>query len=132
MKLTPKEKEIMELIRNISHQNIERINSVLMALMTHALLSYTEGEPIVIPYFGTFLIRYKGDKNTSSGKEAILECYFDPSPTLKENIGSYEDLKSGSTIDISNIPIVKYLESINEQVLHETLNNISMDYTDED
>lgn len=131
MKLTQKEKEIMELVRNISHQNIERINSILMALMTHALLSYTEGEPIVIPYFGTFLIRYKGDKNTPSGKEAVLECFFDPSPILKENIGSYEDLKSGNT-NISSIPIVKYLESINEQVLHETLNNISMDYNDED
>jgi len=123
MKLTAKEKETLEIIRNITHEPIDRINNVLLGLMTHALLSYTEKESIVIPYFGSFFIRYLGDEVSPDGKEAILENFFEPSLYLKENIGSYEDFKKNSNGDIDTIPIFKHLASMNEQTLRVMLND---------
>lgn len=123
MKITPKEKEVMELLRNITHENIERINNILLGLMIYSLLNYADNEPITIPYFGTFLIRNKGDALTPEGKESLLETFFTPSDYLKENIGSYEDFKKSKSSDISLIPIMHYFENINERVLTTTLND---------
>lgn len=123
MTLTPQEKTMIELLRNISHENVERINNVLYALMVQGLMEYSEGKPMVIPYFGTFLIRFKGDKITSDGKkEAVLESFFDPAPYFKENIGAYEDFKKGISKDMSNIPCIKQLEISNAQCLKMALN----------
>lgn len=124
MKLSNKEKEALETLRNITHEPIEKINNILLGLMTYSLLNYTDKEAVTIPYFGTFLIKYKGDKITDNGREAMLESFFDPSDYLKENIGAYEDYKKSSSKDITTIPIMKYLSSLNEQSLHMTLNDI--------
>ena len=123
MKLTVKEKEVLEIVRNITHENIEKINSILLGLMTYGLLNYTDKESIVIPYFGTFFIKYKGDQITPDGKEAVLESYFEPSPYLRENIGAYEDLKKNSFVDIETVPIFKHLFDLNERTLKMTLND---------
>jgi len=123
-RLTQKERETLECIRNITHESIEKINNILLGLMTQALLNYVDGEPMHIPYFGTFLVRCKGDEITDKGKEAVLETFFSPSPSFKENIGSYEDFKSSPSKDINQIPIIKYLNSMNEQSLRMTLNDM--------
>lgn len=123
MKITQKEKEVLEIIRNLTHENTKRINNFFLGLMTYALLNYTDNEPITVPYFGTFMIKYKGDKITEEGKEAILEGYFVPSEYMKENIGAYEDYKRSSSKNISSIPIMKFFESMNERALHLALND---------
>ena len=122
MKLSQKEKETLEIIRNLTHENIERINNTLLGLMIHSLLNYTNGESVTIPYFGSFLIRYKGDVLTDDGKEAVLETFFDPSPYFRENIGCYEDFKKAKNKDLSTIPIIHLFETLNEQSLNMTLN----------
>ncbi len=124
MKLTQKEIEVINSIRNLSHENVERIHNIFNALMTQALMNYTENEPMVIPGFGTFLVKYKGDEISSQGREAKIEVFFDPSPTFKENIGAYEDFKSSKNKDISMIPIIKELEIEQSQSLRMTMNDL--------
>lgn len=123
MKLTQKEIETINNIRNISHENIERIHNIFNALMTQALMNYTENEPMIIPGFGTFLVRYKGDDVSNQGKEAIIEVFFDPSPAFKENIGAYEDFKSSKIKNINEIPIIKELEIKQTQALKMVLSD---------
>ncbi len=131
MKLTPKELETVELLRNISHENQERIHNILKALMTIAIMNYTEGEPVVIPLFGSFLVRYKGDTLTNEGREAEVEVFFDPSPAFKQNIGAYEDFKSNKIKDLSLIPIIRELEIEQTQSLKMTLNDTLEPVTDD-
>jgi hypothetical protein len=124
MKLTQKEQESIENIRNISHENVERIHSIFNALMTYSLMNYTENEPIVIPYFGSFLVKYRGDDITNDGREAKIEVYFDPSPSFKENIGAYEDFKSSKNKDITKIPIIRQLAVEQTRALKLTMNDM--------
>jgi len=123
MKLTQKEIEVVNSIRNISHENIERIHNVFNGLMTQALMNYAENEPILIPGFGTFLVRYKGDSITAQGREANIEVFFDASPSFKENIGAYEDFKKSKNKDMSKIPIIRQLEIEQAQSLRMTMND---------
>ncbi len=131
MKLTQKETEVVEILRNLSHENVDRIMNFLTALNTQALLNYADNEPITIPLFGTFYIRYKGDKITDSGREADLETFFDPSPYLKENIGSYEDFKKSKNKDVTTIPIMRHFENLNKQALKMTMNDVNIGCIDE-
>ena len=124
MKLTQKETEVINSIRNLSHENVERIHNIFNALMTQAVMNYTENEPMTIPGFGTFLVKYKGDKITNQGCEAIIEIFFDASPSFKENIGAYEDFKKSKNKDISLIPIIKQLEIEQAQSLRMTMNDM--------
>jgi len=124
MKLTPKEIEVVNAIRNLSHENVERIYNVFNGLMTQALMNYTENEPMIIPGFGSFLVRYVGDEVSSKGREAKLEVFFDPSPAFKENIGAYEDFKNNKNTNISSIPIIKELEIEQAQALRMTMNDV--------
>jgi len=123
MKLTSKETEVDEILRNISHENVERVHNVLNALMTCAIMNYTEGEPMVIPLFGSFLVKYRGDNLTKDGREAEIEVFFDPSPAFKQNIGAYEDFKTSKIKDIRSIPIMKELEIFQTQSLKMTMND---------
>jgi hypothetical protein len=103
------EKEVIELLRNLSGENEERIHNILLSLMKYSLMQYGSGESITIPLFGTFKIKYLGeeiDKNTGE-KNPNLECFFDPSLVLRKNIGQYEDFKKGD-IQIIDIDIFKY------------------------
>ncbi|HPC09955.1 MAG TPA: hypothetical protein PLN85_02635 [archaeon] len=123
MKLSSKEVEVINILRNLSHENIERIYNIFNALTMYSLMNYTENEPIVIPGFGSFLIKYKGDEVTNKGKEAKLEIIFIPSDFLKENIGFYEDFKNGKLNNITDIPIIKQLENEQIQALRSILND---------
>jgi len=105
--ISQKEKEVIDLIRNLSSESEERIHNILMAIMQYALLQYGSSEQITIPLFGDFYIKYKGDKIVNDKLEADLDCFFVPSATLKKNIGQYEDSVK-KKISLTDIDIMKY------------------------
>jgi hypothetical protein len=121
--LTEQEIQTLEIIRNISHESIDRITNVFLALQSYAFLQYVDGEPITIPYFGNFILRYKGDKIDTTGREAQVESFFVPSEMMKENIGECEDYKEDPSLGIGSISIFKQLQNVNERQLRKELNN---------
>ena len=106
MKLNQQEKSVNELLRNISGESIETINNVLKALLYLTIMNYSEGENILVPYFGRFSIKYKGDEITKFGRIAKLETAYFPSDEVKLNIGILEDIKDKGG-DITTVPCIK-------------------------
>lgn len=128
MKLNSYEKNVEEILRNISGYSVEEIDNVLKAIMTYALLQYSEGENFTIPYFGTFHIDYLNDVVTKNGREANLNVEVFASKQLKSNIGHLEDVrKSGNDEDILKIPVVEDLLRNSENALRCILNESEME-----
>lgn len=124
MKLTSIEKNVMENLRNISGENIERIDNILKGLMMYALMQYSDNEPIIIPHFGVLKISYKGDNIIEGKRTSDLEINFFPSNEVVTNIGYLEDLKkSGNSEDILEIPIIKEISKNFESSLKSVLEN---------
>jgi hypothetical protein len=123
MKMNDKEREVLDILRNITGENIERIDNILLGLMTYALLNYSEGESIIIPYFGKFKLIYEGDLVTNQGREAKINSFFITSEALKENIGVYEDFKKGKA-KLNAVPIVQIMDRQNEFSLKSILDGM--------
>lgn len=128
MRLSNYEKNVEEILRNISGYPVEEIDNVLKSIMTYALLQYSEGENFTIPYFGTYHIEYVDDVITKDGREANLKMEVFPSKQLKSNIGHLEDVrKSGNDDDILKIPIVEDLMRSSENALRCILNDSELE-----
>ena len=119
--ISQREKEVIELLRNLSGESEERIQNILLALMSYALMQYAEGEEIVVPLFGDFKIIYRGDKIIENKREAQLDSFFSPSNILRKNIGQYEDFKNDKG-NLSDIEIVKYHKNGIENIIKYNLN----------
>lgn len=128
--LETREIEVVELLRNISGENEERINNVLLALMIYTLMQYASNQSIIVPYLGSLKLRYNGDTITPEGKEADLDIFFNPSSFLKQNIGEYEDTKK-KDLPIVDVSIIKYLIKKNERSLRTILNEEEIDKIDD-
>lgn len=128
--LETREIEVVELLRNISGENEERINNVLLALMIYTLMQYASNQSIIVPYLGSLKLRYNGDTITPEGKEADLDIFFNPSSFLKQNIGEYEDTKR-KDLPIVDVSIIKYFIKKNERSLRTILNEEEIDKIDD-
>ena len=106
MKLSNQDKNIEEIIRNISGKTIEDIDDVLKALMMILIMQYSEGEIVRIPYFGALKIDYDGDEITKEGRVAKLNAQYFPSNEVKLNIGMLEDVKSNNG-KMTDIPCIQ-------------------------
>lgn len=123
MKLDNKEKEVLETIRNISGENIERINNVFLAFMIYAMLCYTEGQEIILPYFGKWKTLYKGDVDTPEGKEAKVDILAIPGDFYKQTVGEYEDFNNKKLSSLDQISIIKHFKKENERILRTKLDD---------
>lgn len=113
MKLSQNEKEVLEILRNISGESVDRINNILLSLMIYTLLNYSSKEDTNIPYFGNFLVNK--DNNDS------VKGFFIPSEFLSKNIIMYEQMKKGNC-KVTDIPIFKYFKSENIKTLRSVIN----------
>jgi hypothetical protein len=113
----------LEILRNLSGENIERINNIFLAFMVYATMSYTEGQEIVLPYFGKWKTLYKGDVDTTQGKEAVVDIFAIPGEYYKQIIGEYEDYKNNKLDSLDDISIIKYFKKENERILRNKLND---------
>lgn len=130
MKLSQQEKSVNEILRNISGEPIETINNVLRALLYHTLMNYSEGEDILVPYFGRFALKYKGDIITKQGRIADLETSYIPSDEMKLNIGVLEDVKENGG-DITEVPCIKEIMRDIHLQLKCTVNENNLEKTEQ-
>jgi hypothetical protein len=89
--LTKEEKEAMNLTRLIFGKNFHDTKEFFESIGIQAVLSYSKGGKIVIPFIGELSVKYAGDELTDKGRVAKLETSFAPSPFLVRNVGQIQD-----------------------------------------
>jgi hypothetical protein len=91
MALSPAEKNALNTIRILFGKNAKDVKEFFESMGIHAVLSYSKGDRIVIPFIGEFVIKYIGDELTDKGRIAKVETAFTPSSFIIRNIGQIQD-----------------------------------------
>jgi hypothetical protein len=89
--LTLEEKNTINLTRLIFGKNTRDTKEFFESVGIQAILSYSRGDKIIIPFIGEVSIKYVGDELTDKGRVARLETAFTPSPFLVHNVGRVQD-----------------------------------------
>jgi hypothetical protein len=89
--LTLEEKNTINLIRLIFGKNAHDTKEFFESIGIQAILSYSKGDKIIVPFIGEISVKYAGDELTDKGRVAKLETTFTPSPFLVRNVGQVQD-----------------------------------------
>jgi hypothetical protein len=89
--LTQEEKNALNVIRLIFGKNAHDTKEFFESLGIQAVLAYSKGDSIIIPFIGKISVKYAGDELTDKGRVAKLETSFIPSPFLIRNVGQIQD-----------------------------------------
>jgi hypothetical protein len=89
--LTQEEKTALNLTRLIFGKNAHDTKEFFESIGIQAVISYSKGDKIIIPFIGEISIKYVGDELTDKGRVAKLETTFTPSPFLTRSIGQIQD-----------------------------------------
>jgi hypothetical protein len=89
--LTQEEKNALNLTRLIFGKNARDTKEFFESLGIQAVLAYSKGDKIIIPFIGEVILKYTGDELTDKGRVAKLETFFKPSPFLVRNAGQIAD-----------------------------------------
>jgi hypothetical protein len=89
--LTHEEKNALNLTRIIFGKNARDTKEFFESIGIQAIISYSKGDRIVIPFIGGLSVKYAGDELTDKGRVAKLETIFTPSPFLVRNVGQVQD-----------------------------------------
>jgi hypothetical protein len=92
--LTQKEKDSLNLTRLIFGKSARDTKEFFESLGIQAVLAYSKGDKIIIPFIGEISLKYAGDELTGKGRVAKLETAFSPSPFLVRNAGQIQDKAS--------------------------------------
>jgi hypothetical protein len=89
--LTREEKDALNLTRLVFGKNSHDTQEFFESIGIQAVISYSKGDKIIIPFIGEISVKYTGDELTDKGRVAKLETRFTPSPFLIRNIGQVQD-----------------------------------------
>lgn len=89
--LSQEEKNALNLTRLIFGKNAHDTKEFFESIGIQAVLSYSKGDKIIIPFIGEISVRYVGDELSDKGRVAKLETFFTPSPFLIRNVGQIQD-----------------------------------------
>jgi hypothetical protein len=89
--LTQEEKDALNLTRIIFGKNSHDTKEFFESIGIQAVISYSKGDKIIIPFIGELSVKYAGDELTDKGRVAKLETVFTPSPFLIRNVGQIQD-----------------------------------------
>jgi hypothetical protein len=92
--LTQEEKSALNLTRLIFGKNAHDTKEFFESIGIQAVLSYSKGDKIIIPFIGEISVKYIGDELTDKGRVAKMETCFTPSPFLIRNVGQIQDKTS--------------------------------------
>jgi hypothetical protein len=92
--LTQEEKNALNLTRIIFGKSFHDTKELLESVGIQAVISYSKGDKIIIPFIGEISVKYAGDELTDKGRVAKLETCFTPSPFLIRNIEQVQDKAS--------------------------------------
>lgn len=84
IKLDKTDNHLIEELHLISGENLETVHRVMRAFVIAFTMQYKEGEPIRVPYFGDFYVKY--DRN-----EETYELDFEPHQVLKRLVKQIHD-----------------------------------------
>jgi hypothetical protein len=111
--LTQDEKSAINLTRLIFGKTAHDTKEFFESVGIQAILSYSKGDKIVIPFIGEISIEYVGDELTDKGRVAKLETAFIPSPFLVHNAGQLQD---GTPTDAEKILMSRFQAVFKEKL----------------
>jgi hypothetical protein len=111
--LTQAEKNIINLTRIIFGKNARDTKEFFESVGIQAILSYSKGDKITIPFIGEVAVKYAGDELTDRGRIAKLETVFTPSPFLVRNAGQVHD---GESTDAEKILMSRFQSVFKEKL----------------
>lgn len=94
LRLDDFEKGVIEEIATLSGHSAVTVRDVLEATFLRQLEYVMSNKPIIIPFLGNALVRYKGDEFVSGEKVAKTESFFAPSNLLLRLVGDIHDGES--------------------------------------
>jgi hypothetical protein len=94
LRLDDFEKTTLEEIATLSGHSSVTVRDVLESTFLRQLEFIMSNKPIVVPFLGKLLVRYKGDSYVSGEKIAEIESFFSVSDLLKRLIGDIHDGES--------------------------------------
>jgi hypothetical protein len=103
--LTWEEKNAVNLTSLIFGKNARDTKEFFESVGIQAILSYSKGDKIIIPFIGEVSVKYAGEKLTDKGRAAKLETAFTPSPFLVYNAGRIQD---GESTDAEKILMSRF------------------------
>jgi hypothetical protein len=103
--LTQEEKIALNLTRLIFGKNAHDTKEFFESIGIQAIISYSKGDKIIIPFIGEISVKYAGDELTDKGRVAKLETLFTPSPFLTRNVGQVQD---GTSTDAEKILMSRF------------------------
>jgi hypothetical protein len=89
--LTQEEKDALNLTRLIFGKSSHDTKEFFESIGIQAVISYSKGDKIIIPFIGEITVKYAGDELTEKGRVAKLETFFTPSSFLIRNAGQIQD-----------------------------------------
>jgi hypothetical protein len=89
--LSQTEKDAINTTRILFGKNAKDVKEFFESMGIQAVLSYSKGDRIVIPFIGELAVEYTGDELTDKGRVAKVKLKFNPSPFLIRNIGQIQD-----------------------------------------
>jgi hypothetical protein len=103
--LTQEERNALNLTRLIFGKSYHDTREFFESAGVQAVISYSKGDKIVIPFIGEISVKYAGDEPTDKGRVAKLETAFTPSPFLIRNAGQIQD---GESTDAEKILMSRF------------------------
>lgn len=91
MKLSDETKVALKRIQDLSGTRLEDCRLFFETLAVLATYEYIEGNPITIPFLGSFEVKYLGDKVKKKGREAMVDVSFTPDPAFLRIVGQIAD-----------------------------------------
>jgi hypothetical protein len=111
--LTQEEKNALNLTRLIFGKSYQDTKEFFESVGIQAVVSYSKGNKIIIPFIGEIRIKYAGDELTDKGRAAKLEAEFTPSPFLIRNAGQLQD---GESSDAEKILLSRFKAVFNKKL----------------
>lgn len=91
LKIYKKEKEVIHKIHLLTGKPFNDVKDVFEGILYMMLLAYLEKEPVYLPFFGEFELKYLKDRYTQNGRVAEIDIDFSPNKFLLRTIGQIED-----------------------------------------
>lgn len=108
MNFTEDDKQVITELALLSGLDENKVIQLFEAYLIYFSINYPEKKSNRIPLLGNFFIRYKEDKETENGKEAILDSFFSPSDQIRRLVGQLHDIEhSGNYTELDTFKILK-------------------------
>lgn len=86
------------------------VRKVFESFLTQFVFKYTKNKRVHIPFIGNFLVRYREDVETESGREAQLDAFYAPHDQMRRLVGQLKDAEESG--NYTEIDVFKNLKKL--------------------